>query len=292
MSKQDKPTSTDPDSNDPATDEAQEWVDAETSADDDGADDEATAVRPRSKAERRASRKPTPVDDAADDGADAEKVGNRRPGRVEPKPGEREISVTLNTRTLFRVLAGIVAIALVAGVVLLGWGYHQRGVKLEAFDDVKATSRDFSTKLVSTMNTENAGKMKELLGPMSTGEFREHLAQQQSDGQKAVEKLNVKATSEIKSVSVERFDTDTARTSVLMEVKGTSSLAPDGGTEMMLIWLDLRHEDGQWRISKLDGAQAGIGGAQGERAAVSPPPQNGAPQNQTPQNQPAPAPAG
>ncbi|NED59802.1 hypothetical protein G3I15_02555, partial [Streptomyces sp. SID10244] len=71
-------------------------------------------------------------------------------------------------------------IAVVVGVVLLGWGYYHQRQELAAFDDSKAASEEFSVKLVSTMNTDNIGNMKELLGPLSTGEFRQHLEQQQS----------------------------------------------------------------------------------------------------------------
>ncbi|MGK2321385.1 hypothetical protein [Gordonia rhizosphera] len=173
--------------------------------------------------------------------------------------------MTISARGLMNVAAGTVAVALVVGVALLGWGYLQQRERLAAFDDSKAASEQFAIKLVSTMNSDNVGNMKELLGPLSTGEFRKHLEQEQADGSKAVQDLNVKATPSVKSVSVETFDADTAKTSVLMEVTGTSTLAPDGGKELMLIWLNLRKEDGRWLVEKLDGAQAGIGTPQGEQ---------------------------
>ncbi|MGC4959887.1 hypothetical protein [Gordonia sp. DT101] len=255
----------------------------------DSADEPAPKVpRPQTKSARTAGRRSgtaasvttASVTTAADAAADPER----------PKSsGGREISLTFTTRGLVKVLATVVVIAVVVGVVLLGWGYYHQRQELAAFDDSKAASEEFSVKLVSTMNTDNIGNMKELLGPLSTGEFRQHLEQQQSDGTKAVKDLNVKATPTVKSVSVTSFDTDSAKTSVLMEVSGTSTLAPSGGKELMLIWLDLHKEDGKWLVAKLDGAQAGIGAPQGEQNQSGQPAAPATPQAPAPQ---APAPAG
>ncbi|MYR05249.1 hypothetical protein GTV32_02440 [Gordonia sp. SID5947] len=242
------------------------------------------ATRPQTKSARTAGRRPGAAS-TPDTVSETEPATDADPAK--PSSG-REISLTFTTRGLTKVLAGIVVIAVVVGVVLLGWGYYHQRQELAAFDDSKSASEEFSVKLVSTMNTDNIGNMKELLGPLSTGEFRQHLEQQQSAGTKAVKDLNVKATPTVKSVSVTSFDTDSAKTSVLMEVSGTSSLAPSGGKELMLIWLDLHKEDGKWLVAKLDGAQAGIGAPQGEQNQSGQP---AAPQ--TPQAPaPAPAPAG
>lgn len=250
-----------------------------------GAD--APAPRPRTKAartkaDRRAS---SPADDPADD------TDTPAPARASTAARGKQISLTFTTAGLVKTLGALVVVAAVVGVALLGWGYHQQGQKLSAFDDSKVASEQFVTKLVGTMTKDGVGDMKELLGPLSTGEFRKHLEQQQSDTAAAVTQLNLQdAESTVKSVSVESFDTTTARTSVLMEVSGKSALAPDGGKSLMLLWLDLRKEDGQWLVSQLSGAQAGIGPEQGGQNPGQAPAQPTAPA--APANPAAPAPAG
>ncbi|MEE4023140.1 hypothetical protein V1Y59_08635 [Gordonia sp. PKS22-38] len=263
MTEQDKPTD----------DSAETEVDETPTA-------EATP-RPRTKAARKSggsSARPS-----TDRERDETTAQTDEPGKI-PSSEPRQFSLTFTSAGLAKVAAAIIAIVAVVGVALLGWGYYQERQRLDAFDGSKAASEEFVTKLVSTMTKDGVGSMKELLGPLSTGEFRQHLEQQQSDTAEAVEQLNLQdAESAVKSVSVETFDTDTARTAVLMEVSGTSTLAPDGGQSLMLMWLDLRKEDGQWLVSELSGAQAGIGPEQG--GGATPP----APE---PQPAPAPAPAG
>ncbi|MXP21159.1 hypothetical protein GIY30_07300 [Gordonia sp. HNM0687] len=281
MTEQDKPT-------DDAENTTGEDTTGATAPDTDSGDAEAAAPtpRPRTKAARNRSagsgssdpaRRESPETDTAPGAAVSGAAVSGSSGQKSSQP--RQISLTFTTAGLTKVLAAVVAIAAVVGVALLGWGYYQERQRLDAFDASKAASEEFVTKLVGTMTKDGVGSMKELLGPLSTGEFREHLEQQQSDTAEAVEQLNLQdAQSTVKSVSVETFDTDSARTAVLMEVSGKSAIAPEGGKSLMLLWLDLREEDGRWLVSELSGAQAGIGEEQG-----------GA--NGTPQEPAAPAPS-
>lgn len=275
MTEQDKPT--DPDH----TPEV-----PEPDSDSRAADTAPTPRRPRTKSARnRAAGTGSSAADsgagdsgAADTGADGRDSTDAAPG---PTSQPWQISLTFTTAGLAKVLAVVIVIAVVVGVALLGWGYYQERQRLDAFDGSKAASEEFVTKLVSTMTKDGVGSMKELLGPLSTGDFKQHLEQQQSDTAQAVEQLNLQdAQSAVKSVSVEAFDTDSARTAVLMEVSGKSAIAPEGGKSLMLLWLDLRHEDGRWLVSELSGAQAGIGEEQGGASGAQPAPS------------PAPAPAG
>ncbi|MFW0787121.1 hypothetical protein AAFP35_21700 [Gordonia sp. CPCC 206044] len=277
MTEQDKNTDEAAESREPDNNSADNNS-ADNTDNTEGTDPAREARKPQTKSARTsAARRARQTTSGTADGAAQESAG----ADDEPAAGTsrgREISLTFTTGGLAKVLAAVLAIAVVVGVVVLGWGYYDQRARLAAFDDSKAASQEFSIKLVSTMNTDNVGSMKELLGPLSTGEFRKHLEQEQSDGQKAVKELDVKATPTVKSVSVENFDSETAKTSVLMEVTGTSTLAPKGGKELMLIWLNLRNVDGKWLVEKLDGAQAGIGEPQGQ-------------QGQQNQSAPAPAPA-
>lgn len=202
-------------------------------------------------------------DDSTADGSSAAQTPTDRAPAAKARRASREVSFTISAGGVLKVLAGIVVVALIVGVGLLGWGYYRDQQRLAAFDDAKAASSVFTVKLVSTMNSDAVGDMKTLLGPLSTGEFRTNLEREQTDGTKALRDLNVKATPTVKSVSVESFDTDRASTAVLVEVSGTSTIAPSGGKELMLVWLDLQKEDGSWKVSKLSGAQAGLGQQQG-----------------------------
>lgn len=289
MTEQDKPT----DDSENATEATS--ADADTDTDTGDAGVPATPPRPRTKAARNRSAGSASSDSADGDKPDGDKpdgdnpdgdtpdtTASRSSGRASSQP--RQISLTISTAGLAKMIAAVMVVAVVVGVALLGWGYYQQRQRLDAFDASKAASEEFVTKLVGTMTKDGVGSMKELLGPLSTGQFREHLEQQQSDTAEAVDQLNLQdAQSAVKSVSVETFDADSARTAVLMEVSGKSAIAPEGGKSLMLLWLDLREEDGRWLVSELSGAQAGIGEEQGGANAPQPSPQAPAP---------SPAPAG
>lgn len=234
---------------------------------------------------------------ADDDAADAEETAPA--GRT--SRGGREISVTISARTILRSLGVLIVVAALVGVAVLGWRYYTERQRLAAFDQSKAAASSFALKLVPMMNADSVGTMKEVLGPLSTGEFRDRLARESDDTQQAVRELNIKgATPVIKSVSVESFDTDRASTAVLVEVSGQSSIAPTGGKDLLLIWLDLNKVDGNWLVSKLSGAQAGIGAPQGQGAPgggtsgdpSAPAPATAPAQPTAPALTPAPAPAG
>lgn len=262
-------------------------------------DDVTERQAPRTKSARAAARRSSAAADGTPQETAAQKTeGGAAGDAAEPekkeRKGSRQVSVTISTAGILKVLAGIVVVALIVGVGLLGWGYYRDQQKLAAFDDAKSASSVFTVKLVSTMNSDAVGDMKTLLGPLSTGEFRQNLEREQTDGSKALRDLNVKATPTVKSVSVESFDADRASTAVLVEVSGTSTIAPSGGKELMLVWLNLVKEDGSWKVSKLSGAQAGLGqqqGASGPAADTQGGSQSPAPAAPSPAA-PAPAPGG
>ncbi|AZG43742.1 hypothetical protein [Gordonia insulae] len=227
------------------------------------------APRPRTKAARVRS------DRRASTSADADKAVGEKAGAVDTPSSAagrgRQISLTVTTGGLLKTLGVLVVVAALVGVALLGWGYHRQSEELAAFDASKSASEQFVTKLVGAMTKDGVADMKNELGPLSTGDFRKHLEQQQSDTAQAVTQLNLQdAESAVKSVSVERFDADSARTSVLVEVSGKSALAPEGGKSLMLLWLDLSNQDGQWLVSQVSGAQAGIGPEQGGQTGGQP----------------------
>lgn len=275
-----------------------EKVDAEK-ADAAASDDVTERQAPRTKSARAAARRSSAAADGTPQETAAQKAeGSAAGDAAEPekkeRKGSRQVSVTISTAGILKVLAGIVVVALIVGAGLLGWGYYRDQQKLAAFDDAKSASSVFTVKLVSTMNSDAVGDMKTLLGPLSTGEFRQNLEREQTDGSKALRDLNVKATPTVKSVSVESFDADRASTAVLVEVSGTSTIAPSGGKELMLVWLNLVKEDGSWKVSKLSGAQAGLGqqqGASGPAADTQGGSQSPAPAAPSPAA-PAPAPGG
>lgn len=325
MTSDDKPEPTDADTADVETTDA-ETTDAEaTDAEgvDVGADDTARSARarpdtdrtPRTKSAKaagtRAAQQAEKVAEPADapdttgtdtTGADTTGVDDpesepRRPGKVSTPAGRgRQLTMTLSARSLIRALGVLLVIGVLVVVGVLGWLYAKDEQRLAAFDDTKAISSEFTTKLVNTMSSSNVGDMKNVLGPLSTGEFHDNLARQTDETQKAVQNLNLTSVKpNIRSVSVASFDDNRARTAVLVEVTGNSAIAPNGGNSLMLVSLDLQKHDGKWLVAKLTGAQAGLGqqqgGGSGANAAV-PTPTPGQAQAPGQPQAPAPAPAG
>ncbi|WP_035717216.1 hypothetical protein [Gordonia terrae] len=249
---------------------------------------------PRGKSARRTGSstpvsKPVPADNPSTEKGESPAVSPKSDA------GRREISFTVTGRGIKKVLAAVVALALVALVAFLGWRAYDLQREADAFAESKVASADFVTKLVTTLNADNAGNSKELLGPLSTGELRTRLEQERADTEANVESLNIEVSSTISVVAVETVDADTAKTVVMAEVTGRSVKLPSGGTSLMVFRLDLSKEDGKWLVSKVDGPPGSPSGQidpsqslPGAGGAPAPQP-SPAPQ---PAPQPAPAPAG
>lgn len=270
-------------------------ADAVETAEKSEATDEAKAVQtsktPQSKRSRSgvSGAKPTgkkaTAKDTAKDGAKPTAQAKEPEAGPKPKRG-KEISFTLSARTVLAVVGVIVIAAAAVGVGVLGWSAYRDRQQLNAFDDIKESSESFAVALVTAMNSENVATMRETLIPMTTSPFRDQLSEEQEQGTQAIADLNVQATPEIRAVGVESYDRDTARTSVFMSVTGTSTVAPEGGQELMLIWFDLKREDGKWLISAVDDGRADERAGQNQQAP-------GAPASDAPAGEsPAPAPEG
>ncbi|MGW0036026.1 hypothetical protein [Gordonia sp. NPDC003376] len=211
---------------------------------------------------------------------------------TEPAPAtkkeNREFSITLSGRALWRALGVIVVIALAAAVGVLGWLVYQGDQKRSAFDDSKQVSEDFVTRLVTTINPGNTDKYKEILGPLSTGDLRKRLEQDRADTEQNSQALAIEATSKIVSSSVESVDTDAAKTTVMAEVSAKSANVPNGETRLMIFMLDLTKVDGQWLVSEFSGPPGST------KSGIVDPSQSlpGQGQSTAPTTTPAPTPAG
>ncbi|WP_439029169.1 hypothetical protein [Gordonia terrae] len=266
-----------------------------SNADDTGTTDTGTtdtpAAAPRGKSARRSgSGSATTPKPNADDEAPTSR-GESRPTASDKASDRREFSFTVTGNGIKKLLAAVLAIALVALVGFLGWRAYDLQREADAFADSKTASADFVTKLVTTLNAANAGNSKELLGPLSTGELRDRLEQERADTEANVESLNIEVSSTISVVAVEAVAADTAKTVVMAEVTGRSSKLPNGGTSLMVFRLDLSKEDGKWLVSKVDGPPGSPSGQIDPSQSL---PGGGASAPQQPQQapQPAPAPAG
>ncbi len=247
--------------------------DEETSTEKVGAEKpvaDATAT-PRGKSARRSGSGP---------------VGPEPATAPEPQPATgKEFSLTVTASGIKRALGAFLVIALIAAVGFLGWRTYTLQSEATAFADAKTASADFVTKLVTTLNADNAGNSKELLGPLSTGELRKRLEQERADTEQNVEALKIEVSSKISVVAVETVETDSAKTVVMAEVTGRSVKLPTGGTSLMVLRLDLDKEDGKWLVSKVDGPPGSPSGQIDPSQSL--PGAGGAP---APQPSPAPAP--
>ena len=272
---------------------------------------------PRTKSARSgSSRHPDPEDadadraDAASSGeptASAAAAGGRASARgtsardssaaATPARGGKQISITLSARALLTTLVAVVVIAAVVGG---GWFLYnlvtqdrQDQQRLTAFDDAKSASAIFAEKLTSSMNADTVANMKDIVGPLTTGEYRKHLESQLGDTTKAIQSINVKNTKiDVQKVSVIDFGTDHASTMAVVQVTGTSTLAPQGGTSLFMYSLKLDKVDGKWLVSDLDAMQAGLSDAGEAGAGGGSTPNAGQASTPVPTPAPAPAPGG
>ncbi|WP_279105695.1 hypothetical protein [Gordonia paraffinivorans] len=236
---------------------------------------------PRGKTARRSAS--GPKQSAAEKTTESSTRTAETRGSDDTASGDKEFAVTITARGIRRAVGALLVIALIAAVGFLGWRTFTLQREADAFADAKTASADFVGKLVTTLNAENAGNSKELIGPLSTGELRKRLEQERDDTEQNVEALKIEVTSKINVVAVETVSTDTAKTVVLAEVTGRSVKLPTGGTSLMVFRLDLAKEDGKWLVSKVDGPPGAPSGQIDPSQSL---PGGGAPQ----QNQPAPAP--
>ncbi len=143
------------------------------------------------------------------------------------------------------------------------------------------------------MNADTVANMKDIVGPLTTGEYRKHLESQLGDTTKAIQSINVKNTKiDVQKVSVIDFGTDHASTMAVVQVTGTSTLAPQGGTSLFMYSLKLDKVDGKWLVSDLDAMQAGLSDAGEAGAGGGATPNAGQASTPVPTPAPAPAPGG
>ncbi|NMO04208.1 DUF3176 domain-containing protein [Gordonia sp. TBRC 11910] len=203
-----------------------------------------SAAKPTGKAAKVATAKKAAAQPkktvAADDATDA-------------SASNGDISLTISKSMLKKVAAGVLVVALIAVIGVGVWQWVEKSRQLSAFDDVKSASEKYVTALISTLNTDQAANSKEILGPLSTGDLRARLEKDRADTEKSVTDLKLKVTAKIYFSAVESFDNSSAKTVVLAEASGTSAQAPSGASNTMVLRLGLRHEDGKWLVSSVDG---------------------------------------
>lgn len=205
---------------------------------------------------------------------------------TEKSSGNREF--TVSARALKRVGAGIVAIAVIAGLVFGGWKLYEAKSELSAFDDSKAAAAGFVDEYFAVAMGENPTPqaLKEKVGPLTTGDLRTRL---DTDASKTVEFVKssklANVETKINASMVESFDDSRAVTVLAVEFTGTSATAPGGGKFLSLLQLTLDQVDGEWLVSDMgmvpgmeSGAPTGQPGGGAPGGAPVPAPAPGQPQ--------------
>ncbi|WHU49070.1 hypothetical protein QNM97_08900 [Gordonia sp. L191] len=245
------------------------------------------------RADAASSGEPTASSAAATGGASARGASAGGASAAATPARGKQISITLSARALWRSLVALVVVAAIVGVGFLGWFFYRDQQRLNAFDDAKSASAIFAKQLTSSMNADTVANMKDLVGPLTTGDYRKHLEAQMGDTVKAIQSINVKNTEiKVQKVSVIDFGTDHASTMAVVQVTGTSTLAPQGGTSLFMYSLKLDKVDGKWLVSDLDAMQAGLSDAGEAGAGGGSTPNAGQASTPVPTPAPAPAPGG
>lgn len=208
--------------------------------------------------------------------ADEEEVPVYQPPASEDK-ASREFSVTLSAGLIGKILAGLLTVALLVLVIVGGVFLRDKQQRLDAFEESKQASITFIETFVETANADSADQYKERLGPLSTGEFREKLEQQRSDTEEQVRDMQISASGDVKLTTVENFTSDTATTSVLVEVTATGAALPTPQRATMIYVLTLFKEDGEWLVAKLEPAPGTAVVYGGEDSVLQPNPNDAAP---------------
>lgn len=238
-------------------------------------------------------KKPTgkPRRKAAGSEAAVPAVGPAVPGRVvndsNTKSGKQ---ITISVAVIGKILAGLVAIALLVAVIFFGVNWKSDRAKLDAASDAKAASDYFVTQLLDSMNTTTAGEYVNRMSPLTTGAFRDNLLNEREKTQTDIASMQLKITPEIWSSGVVSNTTDAATTLVVAEITGTSSVATTPVTNLGMFQLTLEKHDGKWLVSQMDPGPSSTGiGSADPGAGVDPNAPAPAP---TTEPAPAPAPAG
>ncbi len=183
----------------------------------------------------------------------AAKAKAKEKAREESEAADRQF--TVSARTLKRIAAGVVGVAVIAALAFGGWSLYDTKRELAAFDDSKTAASDFVTKYFSVVlgQEQSASTIKDAVLPLTTGAMHDRV---EKDSQGAVdfakETKIANFTSKITSSSVSSFDRDHAVVVVAAEFSGTSATAPTGGKNLMLLQLDMSKVDGDWLVSNLD----------------------------------------
>ncbi|QRY64478.1 hypothetical protein JVX90_10090 [Gordonia sp. PDNC005] len=159
---------------------------------------------------------------------------------------------TVSARTLKRIVAGVVGVAVVVAIAFGGWALFDTKRELAAFDDSQSAASAFVTKYFEVLfsKDQSASALKDAVLPMTTGAFHDRV---EKDSQGAVDfaketKID-NFTTKVTSSSVKTFSKDRAVVVIAVELKGTSATAPTGGTNLALVQLTVDKVDGDWLVS-------------------------------------------
>ncbi|GEE03303.1 hypothetical protein nbrc107696_37490 [Gordonia spumicola] len=179
----------------------------------------------------------------------------RAKAEAQEKAAAADKQLTVSVRTLKKIAAGLVGVAVIAALAFGGWSLYTAKRDLAAFDDSKSAASSFVTKYFTVLFSENqsATALKDAVLPLTTGAFHDRVEKDSQDAVKFAQETKVaNFTSTVTSASVKSFDSDQAVVVIAVELKGTSATAPTGGTNLALVQLTVDNVDGDWLVSNFD----------------------------------------
>lgn len=241
---------------------------------------------------------------AADQQAGKEKAGapdsDRAASKIDAKRAARSAELadadrggrefTINSRTLVKAAAALLAIAAIVVIGVLSWQYAEKSRTLRAFDESKAASRAFVTTYFETMMAPGATpeQVKAKISPLTTGEARDRVDADATTNTKwAADAKFTNPKIVVNSATVESFSADKATTVLASTLTVSSAAAPAGAEQVFLLQLDMVRENGKWLVGRMIPVP-GVSSTQSPGA----PAQQSAPANPAPAPAPAPAPGG
>lgn len=223
-------------------------------------------------------------DDAGTDSDNAAKRAARQAKKLE----SNETSVTISTRLLKQIGAGILVAAVIAVIAFGGWKLYDQKQELSAFDDSKTAGSEFVVTYLNSMGAQNAtpDSLRKAVGPLTTGDLKKRLDAEAADSVKFMQDSKItNLTTTVTSSMVESYDADTSNVVVGVDVTGISPASGGPSKNALLLQLKVDKVDGDWLVSSINfGPGVTVGAQQGQQPTSAP--------TETPAPAPAPVPGG
>ena len=149
------------------------------------------------------------------------------------------------------ITAGVLAVALLVAIGVLGYQLRQAQQEQDAREDALRYARQSALNLTSIDVADLEADIEQILDG-ATGEFEDDFRQRSDNLRQVLTSNKVASVGEVKEAALVRIDEDSATALVVVDAVVRNTQNPNGGQTTYRMKLDLERQGDQWLTSMLE----------------------------------------